>query len=58
MNLLNVEVMKEWEEKRIKVRGDGVKFMLVFLDFEEYFEDVRRLVGELENGVGRRLLKF
>lgn len=57
-NLPNVEVMKEWEEKRIKARGDGVKFTLVFPDFEEYFEDVRRLAGEPENGVGRRLPKF
>ncbi|KAK4653253.1 hypothetical protein QC762_511790 [Podospora pseudocomata] len=57
-NLPSVEVMKEWEEKRIKDRGDGVKFTLVFPDFEEYFEDVRRLAGEPENGVGRRLPKF
>ncbi|KAK4203166.1 hypothetical protein QBC40DRAFT_219782 [Triangularia verruculosa] len=56
--LPTVQEMKEWEENRIKASGDGVKFTMVFPDFEEYFEDVRKLAGEPENGVGRKLPKF
>lgn len=36
---------RKWEAERIKARGDGVKFTLVFPDFEDYFEDVRRIAG-------------
>ncbi|KAK4222436.1 hypothetical protein QBC38DRAFT_504039 [Podospora fimiseda] len=50
--------MKEWEENRVKVKGDGVKFTMVFPDFEEYFEEVRRIAGEPVDGKGRRLPKF
>ncbi|KAF2008683.1 FAD/NAD(P)-binding domain-containing protein [Aaosphaeria arxii CBS 175.79] len=50
---------KEWEKKRVAERGDGVAFTLVYPDFEEYFEKVRRLAGEPEQGsIGRRLPKY
>ncbi|KAF4962403.1 hypothetical protein FSARC_9512 [Fusarium sarcochroum] len=51
------EEMQKWEEGRIKVRGDGAKFALVFPDFEDYFETLRSLAGE-RDGVGRRLPEF
>ncbi len=37
--------MQAWEEDRIKARGDGVKFSLIFPDFEDYFETLRKLAG-------------
>lgn len=42
----------------MKARGDGVKFTLLFPDFEDYFETVRRLAGEGDEGKGRKLPKF
>ncbi|KAF5006277.1 hypothetical protein FDECE_7343 [Fusarium decemcellulare] len=56
--LPSVETMQEWETERIRVRGDGPKFTVVFPDFEDYFETVRELAGEGETGVGRKLPKF
>lgn len=53
-----VEEMRRWEHNRIKVRGDGPKFALVFPDFEDYFETVRSLAGEGEQGIGKKLPKF
>ncbi|KAK0613722.1 hypothetical protein B0T14DRAFT_539454 [Immersiella caudata] len=53
-----VEEMRRWEEDRVKVQGDGAKFTLVYPDFEDYFETLRRLAGEGEKGVGRKLPKF
>ena len=53
-----LEEMKIWEAERVKSRGDGVKFTLLFPDFEDYFETVRRLAGEGEEGKGRKLPKF
>lgn len=52
------ETMQEWEADRIKTHGDGPKFSIVFPDFEDYFETVRELAGEGEQGVGRKLPKF
>lgn len=50
---------QKWEEDRTAKRGDGVPFTLVFPDFEDYFETVRKLAGEPEgNSVGRRLPPF
>ncbi|KAF2763672.1 FAD/NAD(P)-binding domain-containing protein [Teratosphaeria nubilosa] len=46
-----------WEKERIEARGDGPKFALVYPDFEEYFETLRRLAGD-GDGVGRQLPKF
>lgn len=55
-----VKEMRTWEENRIKERGDGPRFSLIFPDFEEYFETLRRLAGEGETarGVGRVLPRF
>lgn len=53
-----VEEMRKWETERIKARGDGVKFTLIFPDFEDYFETIRELAGEGEEGKGRKLPKF
>lgn len=55
--LTPAEDMEKWEEERIKVKGDGAKFGLVFPDFEDYFETLRQLSGE-GDGVGRRLPVF
>lgn len=56
--LPSLDEMRKWEEERVKARGDGVKFTLLFPDFEDYFETVRRLAGEGEEGKGRKLPKF
>ncbi|OJJ84648.1 uncharacterized protein ASPGLDRAFT_25325 [Aspergillus glaucus CBS 516.65] len=53
-----LDEMRRWEAERVKVRGDGVKFTLLFPNFEDYFETVRRLAGEGEEGKGRKLPKF
>ncbi|ETS84726.1 hypothetical protein PFICI_02751 [Pestalotiopsis fici W106-1] len=50
-----VEEQERWEVERIKVKGDGPKFTMVNPDFEAYFEDVRRIAGPAENGIGRQL---
>jgi hypothetical protein len=50
--------MAKWESDRVKARGDGVKFTLVFPNFEDYFDNLRKLAGEGEKGAGRRLPKF
>ncbi|KAL3462216.1 hypothetical protein BJX64DRAFT_142150 [Aspergillus heterothallicus] len=50
---------KDWEAKRIAERGDGVKFTLISPDFEQYFELLRKLATDPEEGEpGRRLPKF
>lgn len=49
---------EKWEERRIKERGDGVKFTLIHPDFKAYFEQLRHLAGEGENGKGRKLPVF
>jgi hypothetical protein len=56
--LPSVEEMRKWEVERIKARGDGVKFTLIFPDFEDYFETLRQLAGEGEEGKGRKLPRF
>ncbi|KAL7920257.1 hypothetical protein ACQKWADRAFT_322312 [Trichoderma austrokoningii] len=56
--LPSLEEMRRWEVERIKARGDGVKFTLIFPDFEDYFETLRRLAGEGEEGKGRKLPRF
>jgi hypothetical protein len=56
--LPSVEEMRKWEVERIKARGDDVKFTLIFPDFEDYFETLRQLAGEGEEGKGRKLPRF
>lgn len=54
-----VEEQLQWELDRIKLRGDGAAFSLIFPDFEDYFEGLRRLAGEPgPRRPGRRLPKF
>ncbi|KAI0128684.1 hypothetical protein BJ170DRAFT_341175 [Xylariales sp. AK1849] len=53
-----VEEQQRWETERIKSRGDGPKFALVFPDFEEYFTSLREMAGPGENGLGRQLPPF
>ncbi|KAJ4295588.1 hypothetical protein N0V90_007601 [Kalmusia sp. IMI 367209] len=53
------EEQQRWEEERIAKKGDGAQFTLIFPDFEEYFETLRKLAGEpKENNSGRKLPAF
>ncbi|KXH53421.1 dimethylaniline monooxygenase [Colletotrichum nymphaeae SA-01] len=53
------EAQLAWEVDRIAKRGDGPKFALVFPDFEEYFEELRRIAGPpTADGKGRELPPF
>lgn len=56
--LPGVAEQQRWEEERIKKRGDGAKFTLVFPDFEDYFNQLRDLAGPGEKGLGRQLPPF
>ncbi|KAG6358112.1 hypothetical protein INS49_013996 [Diaporthe citri] len=56
--LPSVEEMRAWEARRVEEKGDGPKFLMVYPDFEEYFEKVRELAGEPVDGVGRELPKY
>lgn len=47
---------EEWETKRIAYKGDGVPFTMIFPDFQDYFETVRKIAGE--DGPGRKLPVF
>jgi hypothetical protein len=51
-----LEEQQRWEENRIAKKGDGPAFTLIFPDFEEYFEALRKMAGEA--GPGRRLPRF
>lgn len=53
-----LEEMQAWEAQRIKEKGDGPKFLMVFPEFEEYFEKIRELSGDFEEGVGRKLPEY
>ncbi|KAL0939492.1 dimethylaniline monooxygenase (n-oxide forming) [Colletotrichum truncatum] len=52
------EEQAKWEADRVAEKGDNAKFSLVHPHFEEYFETLRTLAGDAENGVGRRLPPF
>ncbi|KAK0724948.1 hypothetical protein B0H67DRAFT_632390 [Lasiosphaeris hirsuta] len=56
--LPSTDEMKAWETSRMRERGDGAKFMLIFPDFKEYFEELRLLAGEGEEELGRKLPVF
>ncbi|USW58359.1 Putative flavin monooxygenase, FAD/NAD(P)-binding domain superfamily [Septoria linicola] len=56
--LPTLATMKAWEDARVKLKGNGPKFALLFPDFKDYFEDLRRLSGEATDGKGRPLPKF
>lgn len=54
-----LEEQRRWEEERIAERGDGAMFLMVFPDFEGYFETLRELAGIYGEGEpGRRLPVF
>ncbi|KAL5000189.1 hypothetical protein BDV10DRAFT_39327 [Aspergillus recurvatus] len=53
-----LEEQKKWEEDRIAARGDGAGFLMVYPDFEEYFEQLRAIAGEPDGAMGRRLPVF
>lgn len=48
----------KWEQDRIAYKGDGVPFTALYPDFEEYFEEIRKIAGEPKDGKGRPLPKF
>jgi hypothetical protein len=48
----------KWEQDRIAYKGDGVPFTALYPDFEEYFEEIRKMAGEPKDGKGRPLPKF
>jgi hypothetical protein len=48
----------KWEEDRMAYKGDGVPFTALYPDFEEYFEEVRKMAGEPKDGKGRPLPRF
>ena len=53
-----LEERDRWERDRVRDRGDGPKFTLVFPDFEDYFETLRTLAGPPRDGKGRALPPF
>ncbi|KAL3482419.1 hypothetical protein BJX99DRAFT_217016 [Aspergillus californicus] len=54
-----LETQQKWEAERIAVKGDGAGFLMVYPDFEVYFEQLRSLAGEPGEGEpGRRLPPF
>lgn len=54
-----LEEQQRWEEERISRKGDGGAFTLIHPEFEEYFEDLRRVAGEPGEGKpGRKLPPF
>lgn len=47
---------EKWQEDRIANKGDGVSFTALYPNFEEYFEEVRKMAGEpTKDGKGRLL---
>lgn len=57
--LPSLEEQQRWEQDRIAKKGDGPGFTMVFPDFEDYFETLRKLAGEPDTeGPGRRLPPF
>lgn len=59
IKLTPISEQVKWEEDRIADKGDGVPFTALYPDFEEYFEEVRKMAGEpTEDGKGRKLPKW
>lgn len=57
--LPSVTEQEKWETERIETKGDGPAFTVVNPDFQEYFEELRRLAGEPgQSEPGRRLPAF
>lgn len=53
-----LEEQKKWEQERIAKKGDGAGFMMVNPDYEEYFEELRKMAGNPGDGHGRKLPPF
>lgn len=53
-----VAEQEKWETDRIAEKTDGPAFTVLNPDFEAYFEGLRLLAGEPDEGVGRRLPRF
>jgi hypothetical protein len=54
-----LEEQQLWEQEVIRKKGDGPAFTVIFPDFEDYFETVRKLAGNPAEGqVGRKLPPF
>ena len=51
-----IEEQRSWELNRVKERGNGAKFTLLYPHFAEYFNSVRELAGN--DGPGRKLPLF
>ncbi|KAJ5668180.1 uncharacterized protein N7477_006750 [Penicillium maclennaniae] len=49
---------EKWETDRIAERGDGPAFTVINPEFKAYFEAMRQLAGEPQNGIGRPLPPF
>ena len=58
ITLPSINEQIKWEENRIAYKGDGVPFTALYPDFEEYFEEIRKMAGEPKDGKGRPLPKF
>jgi hypothetical protein len=48
----------KWEEDRIAYKGGDVPFTALYPDFEEYFEVVRKMALEPQDGKGQPLPEF
>lgn len=56
--LPSVTEQEKWETDRIAERGDGPAFTVINPEFKAYFETMRLLAGEPQNGIGRPLPPF
>ncbi|KAH7114439.1 putative dimethylaniline monooxygenase [Dendryphion nanum] len=50
------EEMEAWEQRRVEDRGDTGAFWALMPDFENYFEGLRAIAGEPEQGTSARIL--
>lgn len=55
-NLPSTEEQYKWEQDRVIKKGDSEKFVFIQDEWEEYFEDLRRVATN--NGPGRKLPPF
>ncbi|CEJ62796.1 Putative Flavin-containing monooxygenase [Penicillium brasilianum] len=57
--LPSVEEQEAWETDRMAVKGDGPAFAVINPEFKTYFEELRQIAGEPQEGTpGRPLLPF
>lgn len=58
VTLPSIAEQEKWETDRIAVKTDGPGFTVLNPEFEAYFETLRELAGEPQDGIGRRLPRF